>query len=151
MDQPGKLKLCFGTNALAVEAGKQSCRGGTVKTLSVKKYPDLHSAVPFLEFLKKVKLLEMTFPCGSVKEPGHTLRMRRLARPLERRWFTGCTQLLIDGELLLRLLQLDSDVHAGLADLKVIAPCAEAMSDHLDANFAVGNSAGFGFTVLMGL
>src|SRR5258708_4942221 len=59
--------------------------------------------------------------------------------------------LLVDRNLVCRLLQLDGKFVRRLVDIKVLSVGAEAGGNHLDAHFAVRNTSDLGFAVLMGL
>ncbi len=76
---------------------------------------------------KKVKLIEMTFPGQFCQGTGQRQKAAICSSAGENR-----KSLLVNGELLFRLLQFDGDFVGRLGDVKIFAIRAEAMGNHLD-------------------
>ena len=98
----------------------------------------------------KVKLLEMTFPRGNVKQV-HALLVLKSALHLRTAACVAVNQSFVNGKLLSRFLQFDGDFMSRLIDAEVFAECPEARRNHLNADFAVRNARRFRFAIVVRL
>jgi hypothetical protein len=143
VNKPRELEIHVFANALTIKTGEQ-CRGrSSIKTFSVEKNPDFHSAP--LPLLPEQQQSEATRNAII----GRFCQANRCVCLAGRHAFIFKS--FVNGKLVLRFLQFDGNVHFGLAHVIVFAKRPVTAGNHLDPDLTKRDSGCIGLPVLMGL